>query len=136
MANTKRSLGIGRLLISAYGVLALAATGRAGYELAAKFEQAPLPYSLSIFSALVYIVATVALAKSRGGWRNVAYVAVIIELTGVLLIGAASLIWPEAFTYAGKQVKTVWSFFGIAYGFVPVALPILGLIWLGKAEKN
>jgi hypothetical protein len=136
MATTKRSLGIGRLLIAAYAVLALAATGRAGYELAAKFNEAPLPYSLSIFSALVYIVATIALARSTGAWRRVAYVAVIIELTGVLLIGAASVIWPEAFTYNGKLVKTVWSFFGIAYGFVPVALPVFGLIWLGKSKKN
>jgi hypothetical protein len=136
MANAKRNLGIGRLLISAYAVLALAATGRAGYELAAKFNEAPLPYSLSIFSALVYIVATIALARSKGGWRNVAYVAVIIELTGVLLIGAISVIWPGLFTYNGKLVKTVWSFFGIAYGFVPVALPILGLIWLGRTKQK
>lgn len=131
----KKSLGIGRLLIAAYAVLALAATGRAGYELAAKFDQAPLPYALSAMSALIYIVATIALARSTSGWRKVAYLAVIIELTGVLVIGAASFIWPEFFTYNGKQVKTVWSFFGIAYGFVPVALPILGLIWLGKNKK-
>ena len=43
MATSKRSLGIGRLLIAAYAVLALAATGRAGYELAAK--------SLVVFAA-------------------------------------------------------------------------------------
>jgi hypothetical protein len=132
----KKSLGIGRLLIAAYAVLALAATGRAGYELAAKFDQAPLPYALSAMSALVYIVATIALARSTAGWRTVAYVAVFIELTGVLLIGAASFVWPEVFTYDGKQVKTVWSYFGIAYGFVPVVLPILGLIWLGKNKKS
>ncbi len=136
MANSKRSLGIGRLLIAAYAVLALASTGRAGYELAAKFNEAPLPYALSMFSALVYIVATIALARSTYGWRKVAYVAVSLELTGVILIGAASLIWPEIFTYNGKLVKTVWSFFGIAYGFVPVVLPILGLIWLGKSKQK
>jgi hypothetical protein len=132
----KRNLGIGRLLIAAYAVLALAATGRAGYELAAKFDQAPLPYALSALSAVIYIVATIALARSTSGWRTVAYVAVIIELTGVILIGAASFIWPEVFTYGGKQVKTVWSFFGIAYGCIPVVLPVLGLMWLGKAKKG
>jgi hypothetical protein len=132
----KKSLGIGRLLIAAYAVLALAATGRAGYELAAKFDQAPLPYALSAMSALIYIVATIALARSTSGWRKVAYVAVIIELTGVVVIGAASFIWPEVFTFGGKQIKTVWSYFGIAYGFVPLVLPILGLLWLGKSKKD
>jgi hypothetical protein len=134
MAN--KTLGIGRLLIAAYAVLALAATGRAGYELVAKFDQAPLSYSLSAASALIYIVATIALARPTSAWRGVAYVAVIIELTGVLVIGAASVIWPEFFTYDGKQVRTVWSYFGIAYGCVPLVLPVLGLIWLGKSKQN
>ena len=134
MANT--SLGIGRLLIAAYAVLALAATGRAGYELVAKFDQAPLPYALSAASALIYILATIALAKPTQAWRRVAYVAVIIELIGVLVIGLASFIWPEFFMYGGKQVRTVWSYFGIAYGCVPLVLPILGLIWLGKSKQN
>ena len=134
MANT--SLGIGRLLIAAYAVLALAATGRAGYELVAKFDQAPLSYSLSAASALIYIVATIALARPGETWRKVAYAAVLIELTGVVLIGAASVIWPEFFEYDGKQVRTVWSYFGIAYGCFPMVLPILGLIWLGKSKQN
>ncbi|MFM6939664.1 MAG: hypothetical protein ACKOUD_03485 [Rhodoluna sp.] len=132
----KKNLGIGRLLIAAYAVLALAASGRAGYELVAKFEQAPLPYALSAASALIYILATIALARSTPAWRKVAYAAVTIELTGVLLIGTASLIWPEVFTFGGKQIKTVWSYFGIAYGFVPLALPILGLLWLRKAKRD
>jgi hypothetical protein len=134
MAN--KTLGIGRLLIAAYAVLALAATGRAGYELVAKFDQAPLPYALSAASALIYIVATVALARPTATWRRVAYAAVIVELTGVLVIGVASVIWPEFFSYDGKQVRTVWSYFGIAYGFVPLVLPILGLIWLGKSKQK
>jgi len=134
MAKSKSSLGVGRLLIAAYAVLALAATGRAGYELAAKFNEAPLPYTLSATSALIYILATIALSRSTSGWRKVAYAAVIVELSGVLLIGTASLIWPELFTFNGKLVKTVWSFFGIAYGFVPVALPVLGLLWLRKTK--
>jgi hypothetical protein len=116
-----KSLGIGRLLIAAYAVLALASTGRAGYELVAKF---------------VYIVATIALAKPSDGWRKVAYVAVLFELTGVVLIGFASLVWPEVFAYGGKQVRTVWSYFGIAYGFVPLVLPVLGLLWLGKSKQK
>lgn len=131
-----KTLGIGRLLIAAYAVLALAATGRAGYELVAKFDQAPLPYALSAASALIYIVATIALAKQSQAWRKVAYGAVIIELTGVLVIGLASFIWPDFFMYDGKQVRTVWSYFGIAYGCVPMVLPVLGLIWLGKSKQN
>lgn len=129
---TAKSLGIGRLLIAVYGVLAFAATGRAGYELAAKFDEAPLPYGLSLFSALVYILATIALAKSGPVWRKIAYISVTVELVGVLVVGLSSILWPAGFTYSGEQIRTVWSFFGIAYGFVPLVLPFLGLVWLKR----
>ena len=132
MATGSSSLGIGRVLIAAYAVLAFASFGRAGYELAAKFNEAPLPYALSAFSAVIYIVATFTLPRRGANSRKIAWVAVSIELIGVITVGLASLIWPEVFTFAGKQVRTVWSFFGIAYGFVPLVLPVLGLLWLRK----
>ena len=35
--------------------------------------------------------------------------------------------------------KTVWSHFGSGYGFVPLVLPVLGLLWLrtqGRADSE
>ena len=69
---TSTSAGPGRALVGVYGVFALSASARAGYQIATKFAEAPLAYSLSAFSALVYILATVALAKGGGRWRPVA----------------------------------------------------------------
>ena len=57
--------------------------------------------------------------------------AVIIELVGVLTVGTLSVVDPEAFPRA-----TVWSVYGIGYGFVPVVLPILGLLWLYKTRPG
>ncbi|MEY4985474.1 MAG: hypothetical protein RLZZ359_360 [Actinomycetota bacterium] len=136
MTTPKAQLGIGRLLVAAYAILALAATGRASYELIAKFDQAPLPYSLSAFSAAVYIVATIALARSGSTARKIAWIAVSIELVGVVIIGLASFVLPEVFNYEGVQVRTVWSYFGIAYGCVPLVLPVLGLMWLKRANHS
>ncbi len=136
MKTPKAQLGIGRLLVAAYAILALAATGRASYELIAKFDQAPLPYSLSAFSAAVYIVATIALARSGSTARKIAWIAVSIELVGVVIIGLASFVLPEVFNYEGVQVRTVWSYFGIAYGCVPLVLPVLGLMWLKRANHS
>ena len=136
MTTPKAQLGIGRLLVAAYAILALAATGRASYELIAKFDQAPLPYALSAFSAAVYIVATIALARSGTTARKIAWIAVSIELVGVVVIGLASFVLPEVFNYEGVQVRTVWSYFGIAYGFVPLVLPVLGLMWLKRANHS
>ena len=32
--------------------------------------------------------------------------------------------------------KTVWSHFGQGYGFVPLVLPVLGLLWFRKVERD
>ena len=129
--QVKRSLGIGRLLVAIYGVFAISATARALFQLLTKFEEAPIAYSLSAVSALVYIVATVSLAKSGSNWRRISFWAVMFELVGVLLVGLLSLLVPEYFAH-----PSVWSGFGIGYGFVPLLLPFLGLLWLRSQRAS
>lgn len=114
--------GPGRVLVAVYGVFALAATARAGYQLVAKFDEAPLAYLLSALAALVYIVATVALAKD---WRAAAWAAVGVELVGVLAVGTLSVLDP-----GDLPDQTVWSGYGQGYGYVPLLLPFLGVAWL------
>ncbi|WP_238007694.1 hypothetical protein KZZ52_50715 [Dactylosporangium sp. AC04546] len=117
--------GPGRVLVGIYGVFALSASARAAVQIASKFDKAPLAYSLSALAAVVYIVATVALARSSRTSRRVAFAAVGFELLGVLAVGTASLVDPDAFPDA-----TVWSDFGQGYGYVPLVLPVAGLFWL------
>ena len=121
-AQRRTSRGFGRVLVFVYGVFALAATGRSSLQLATKASEAPLPYALSGVAAIVYLVATYALATDR---RRLALTAVAIEMVGVLVVGVTSLVLPEDYPDA-----TVWSDFGRGYGFVPLALPIVGLWWL------
>ena len=121
----KTNSGAGRVLVAVYGIFALAATARASVQLLTKYEQAPLAYLLSALAGLIYIIATITLARGTRASRRLALVAIIIELVGVVVIGTLSVVEPEAFPRA-----TVWSVFGIGYGFVPLVLPILGLAWL------
>lgn len=119
--------GPGRLLVTVYGIFALAATSRAAVQLATRFDEAPVAYLLSAFSAVVYVIATVALARSGALARRVAWVALVTELVGVLVIGTFSVLVPEDFPRA-----TVWSTYGIGYLFIPLLLPCIGLWWLRR----
>ena len=130
-SSLKRSLGVGRLLIVFYAVFAVSSTARASFQIITKFEQAPLAYSLSLVSALVYILATVSLAKAGKSWRQVALASVIFELIGVLTVGTLSFIAPELFAH-----PSVWSGFGVGYGYIPLVLPILGLLWIRKNKRE
>lgn len=122
-----KQIGAGRLLIAVYGIFAISASARASYQLVLEFEQAPFAYSLSLLAALVYVLATVLLAKES--LRKYAKVAIWFELIGVVAVGFLSLALPQLFAH-----PSVWSGFGIGYGFIPLALPVIGLIWLRKAN--
>jgi cytochrome bd-type quinol oxidase subunit 2 len=119
--------GPGRILIAVYGIFALAATSRAAVQISTKFHEAPVAYILSAVAAVIYCAATFALAKATAVSRKVATAAIVIELVGVLAIGAFSYAVPDDFPDA-----TVWSHFGQGYLFIPVVLPVLGLLWLRR----
>lgn len=123
--------GPGRLLIAVYALFAVAATSRSAVQLATKFDQAPLAYLLSALAAVVYVLATVCLARGSTGSRRLATLSCSIELAGVLVIGATSLLRPELFPDA-----TVWSDFGRGYLFIPIVLPVLGLYWLYRTRPR
>jgi len=121
-----RMTGVGRVLVIVYAVMALAATGRSFVQIVRRFEEAPLAYSLSAVAAVVYILATLALVLAgRRGWYTVAWVAILFELTGVIVVGVLSLAVPALFGH-----DSVWSYFGMGYLFVPLVLPVFGLWWL------
>lgn len=121
--------GFGRLLIGVYGLFALSASARAGVQIATKFAVAPVAYLLSALAAVIYLLATVFLARSSRRSRQLAIACCSTELVGVLVVGTASLVNRHAFPDA-----TVWSGYGWGYGFVPLALPIVGLVWLARTR--
>lgn len=128
MSFKRPDRGIGNLVVAVYGVFALSATVRASYQLIRRYEEAPLAYWLSLFSALIYVVATIALARNK---VVLAKYTLIFELVGVVVIGLLSVLVPSLFAH-----PTVWSFFGMGYGFIPLALPIFGLWWISARKSS
>lgn len=122
--------GPGRVIIGVYAVFAIAATSRALFQLATKFSEAPIAYALSAFAALVYVVITVLLWRGTDRSLQLARSFIIVELTGVILVGAWSFLDSAAFPHA-----TVWSHFGAGYLFIPLVLPIVGLWYLRRSAS-
>lgn len=120
--------GPGVVLLVVYVIFAISAGARAVFQLAVQFHIAPLAYLLSAFSAAVYIVAAVAIGRRR---RTLALVAVWIELVGVIGIGLFTVLAPQDFAD-----DTVWTDFGSGYKWVPLVLPILGLVWLYRTRES
>lgn len=124
----RTSNGFGRTLVAVYAVFALAASARSIFQLVTKGDEAPVAYGLSAFAGVVYVVATVALARNL---RQLALATIAIELAGVLSVGVLSLVDEELL-----PDQTVWSGFGAGYVFIPLVLPIVGLWWLHRTRQR
>ena len=119
------------MLVAVYAIFALSATARAGVQIATKFSHAPVAYLLSALAAVVYIIATVTLANGSPLARRIAFLSCSVELVGVLAVGTWSLADRATFPDA-----TVWSGYGSGYGFVPLVLPVFGLLWLRRWARR
>ena len=121
------SHGFGRVLVAVYAVFALAASARSIVQLLTEVESdTVVPYALSAFAGIVYVIATYALARNH---RRLALVTIAIELAGVLTVGILSLVDQGLF-----PDRTVWSDFGMGYVFIPLVLPFVGLWWLRRTS--
>lgn len=121
--------GPGRVLVWFYGVFTVAAASRSIVQMIIDFDRAPLAYVLSAVAALVYGFITYSLVRGGERARRAALVCCAAELLGVLVIGTWTLAEPSAFPDA-----TVWSDFGMGYLFIPVILPVTGMVWLRRAR--
>ena len=132
--TTERTLGAGRVLVLVYGVFVVAAAGRSASQLATHAGRAPLSYALSALAAVMYAAGLVTTTRVERGRRGravlVARALAVAELVCVLAVGTASLVFPDAF-----PDRTVWSEYGMGYLFVPLALPVLVLLWLRGSDR-
>ncbi|MHA6765624.1 hypothetical protein [Streptacidiphilus sp. PAMC 29251] len=130
-AGRKIGEGPGRLLVSLYALFTLAAGGRSIYQLIAQFHHAPLSYILSAVAATIYAVILVTLVRGGRSARRLALAGCVVELVGVLTVGTLTIVLPSAF-----PDQTVWSYYGLGYLFIPLALPVSGILWLRRADRQ
>lgn len=134
-ADPRPPLGIGEgpgtLLLTLYGIFTVGAASRSIVQLSTRFDEAPLAYLLSALAALVYAFITVSLVRGGERARKAGFICCCVELLGVLTVGTWTLVAPSAFPDA-----TVWSDFGMGYLFIPVFLPVTGLLWLRRSRRS
>ncbi|SCK43393.1 hypothetical protein H180DRAFT_03785 [Streptomyces sp. WMMB 322] len=123
--------GPGTLLVTLYGIFTVGAASRSIVQLTTRFGEAPLAYLLSAVAALVYAFITLSLVRGGERARRAAFGCCCVELLGVLAVGTWTLVEPSAFPDA-----TVWSDYGMGYLFIPVILPVTGLVWLRRSRAG
>jgi len=128
--STPRS-GPHKVLLTFYALFTLAAGARAAVQLLTQYDDAPVAYWLSAAAAVTYALGWIAIRRASVGHTGFASVMLWVELAGVLTVGTLSLVQRAWFPDA-----SVWSDYGIGYGFVPAVLPIAGLVWLRRQKQQ
>jgi hypothetical protein len=82
---------------------------------------------LSAVAAGVYLIGFALLIRGSSFARRWC----LLEFAGVVGIGLLSVVRSSWFPDA-----TVWSRFGAGYGFVPLVLPLLALVWLRRRGRD
>lgn len=118
------------VLLALYALFILASGSRAIVQIATKFHVAPVAYLLSAVAACTYVAGWFAIRRAAQGRPAFARVMLWVELGGVVVIGTLSLVVRSWF-----PDDSVWSDYGKGYGWVPAALPILGLLWLHRSPR-
>ena len=128
--STPRS-GPHKVLLAFYALFTVAAGARALVQLTTQYDEAPVAYWLSLVAAVTYALGWYAIRSAADGRTGFASVMLWVELGGVLTVGTLSLVVRAWFPDA-----SVWSDYGIGYGFVPAVLPIAGLLWLRRQKQQ
>jgi hypothetical protein len=85
-----------------------------------------LPTHLSLVAGFIYVAIVV---WAWYGQRTLLISGLIVELMGVLIISIGELLWPLSYASA-------WSQFGSGYLYMPIILPILGLLNLSMKRAE
>ncbi|WP_394217084.1 hypothetical protein [Brachybacterium vulturis] len=129
-ATGRGGRGFEIVLIAVYGIFAISATARSLVQVLRDFSFAPFAYLLSLLAAVTYIAVTIELVR-RGRRSALARRLCLAELAGVLIVGTLTLLDPALFPDA-----TVWGHFGQGYGFVPLLLPVVALLYLRRGGRH
>lgn len=129
--RTKLVQGPGLLLVWLYGVMSVGAVSRSVYQILTDYGSAPLAHTLSAVAAVVYAFITYTLVRGGETARRAALVCCAAELAGVLIVGTWTVVEPSAF-----PDSTVWSEYGMGYLFIPVLLPVTGMLWLRRSRQS
>ena len=119
-----------QVLLALYALFTLAAGARSLVQLTTQYDDAPVAYWLSLGAAVTYALGWAAIRTAAAGDTGFASVMLWVELGGVVTVGTLSLLVPAWF-----PEPSVWSDFGVGYGFVPAVLPVLGLLWLRRQTR-
>lgn len=123
--NRGASHGGGRLVMAVFWVV----TAYFTYTSVADFfnnQDAPIgPRIVSVLAALGYVLSAISITHNGRRMRIIGQTALTLELAGALTTGLIGLGVADI-----GAIRNIWANFGAEYFYIPLILPIIGLVWM------
>lgn len=130
--NRSRSWGWGRLVIAVFWIFGIVATGFSLWGLNDGSDVPLGPRLISLVAGVVYLMVALGMTHNGRRMRIIAWVGLIISLVGPVIVAIQELGFPS-YSAAGLSP---WSRFGGDYWYLPMVLPIVGLVWMWWSDPR
>lgn len=120
------SLGLGRLVMAAFWIFGAWVTTNAVVDIVHLDSSGPIgPALVALFAGLLYLLAALALTHNGRRMRMIGWACVCVEAIGPVLVGVLGVGLPQL-----SDPRSPWGAFGADYWYIPLVLPVVGLVWL------
>lgn len=134
--DRRPALGLGRLVMALYWIFGIITTLLASWVLirsASLTIFSPIGGKIvALLAGLIYILVAIGITHNGRRMRIMAWVGVIIEMVGPILTGLLELGVPDL----GNSHFSPWAGFGVNYWYLPLLVPIVGIIWMWRSDPR
>lgn len=126
VADTRtRSLGLGRVVMAVFWIFGVWTTVQGIIDLVHVGDGLLGSSIVAVLAGVVYLVAALGITHNGRRMRIIGWAAMLVSTIGPIVVGLLGLGLPEL-----SRMRSPWGAFGAHYWFIPLVLPLIGLVWL------
>lgn len=126
------SFGLGRLVMAIFWIFALVSLSLSLWALARAVEVPMGSRLVAVFAGVIYVLVAIGITHNGRRMRIMAWGALIVALVGPLITGLMGIGAPAV----PDSFYSAWSAFGADYWFIPLILPVIGLVWMWYSDPR
>ncbi len=125
------SWGLGRIVMLLFWIFGIFTTIPAIVYLIRETQVPIGPRIVAVLAGVTYLLVAVGITHNGKKMRLLAWSALIASLVGPFVMGLFELGMEQV-----SEVPSAWAQFGASYWYVPLLLPVIGLIWMWRSNPR
>ena len=125
------SWGLGRIVMLIFWLFGLFTTIPAVIYLIRETQMPIGPRLVAVLAGVTYLLVALGITHNGKKMRIMAWAALVASLVGPFVMGLFELGIEQV-----SAVPSAWARFGAYYWYVPLVLPVIGLVWMWRSNPR